>query len=341
MDKILNTHNTSGRAPIRRSARSGAAVLTIALAILLAGCGDSRVNTRGVPRDSVGFAFLDFKAAKKSTVLEAIEKRINSYLASPEKEAAEFSREYENFKVKTGFNPQTDIESITVSGKILDKDSHLTLVIVRGNYSPEKALAFLNTEGEFEKGSKAFKEGNYTFYQNGNVAFCFAPNTFIFLGAVEGWERRDRRERDLRIYAKEIVAALEDKSKSYKVPDSPFLTEELSKNPILAAYADTESPFLKMALATGALEAQRELGIPLIDPSLPVHVTAVLGEKDNVLSAKIRFGGGVKGATVTYSAELPADYATKVVSAFAELLPRKKKPAPYSRPSPRAVSPSK
>jgi hypothetical protein len=229
-----------------------ALAVALASAALLTGCDkggqppDGKLNTLGVPKESVGVVHFNLKEAQDSKVTQAFAAKIKEKIFKEEKGA---EKEYTEFKTETSFDLEKDIASATFGLWFDDtKPDNFKpngiVGVIRGKFAPDKINAYIVKKGK----AKQLQVGKISFFseKKGEVAFGFIDNQTALLVIGE-------RSRDEKVVVARIEKALAafSKDKAYTAPKSLLDLEKSVKKPLLLAHVEVEKSKLKGVFAQG------------------------------------------------------------------------------------------
>ncbi len=125
------------------------------------------VSLKFLPPDTEGVAFIDVASLRNASLVQDV---LNNKLSFP--------RDLDEFVIATGFNPQQDIDKVTV-GKVGTRDG---LIIVQARFDKFKVEQFLKDKG---KQPQAYL--GQTVYADGDGAFVILDNVVVLgqLNAVK------------------------------------------------------------------------------------------------------------------------------------------------------------
>jgi hypothetical protein len=217
-----------------------ALAVALASAALLIGCDkggqppDGKLNTLGIPKESVGVVHFNWKNAQDSEVGKVI---IPNLL----KEWAVSEKKHAKFKAETGFDLKEDIASVTLGiwfdGATSGKSGKQSgVIIIRGNFPLDKINAYLRKE----EGFNPLNVGNHSFLSGKSNVFGFIDNQTAFFSGNGG----EPEEKDKIALVEKILAAF-DKNKAYAAPKSLYDLEKSIKKPFFLAHIEVENSPLK------------------------------------------------------------------------------------------------
>lgn len=242
------------------------------------------LNTKGVPVDAVGIVHLDFDAGAKSKVIQLVKEQMNKELAKD----ASAQKEFEAFKKDTGFDPQKDVNDVTIAffSKAPGEEPDM-VVVVRGKFSQKKINAAAQAK------SAATVEGKNTLINMEAFMKAYgsaADNTPLLPSTssdnVFGVVVNDKT---IIIAEKEILpkALTAYNGKSYTAPAALVSFGKQVTNPVAVAFADgkafpqeeggpfppAENAFLVIGESTKDVQLRLELNYP--NESAPAQVNAM------------------------------------------------------------------
>jgi hypothetical protein len=224
----------------------------------ITGCSKPGINTKGIPDNSIGVAYLKLQDGGKSKALQFYQ--------------TEFDKKGDESSLKDyGIHFARDVSEVTAGFSSSGNEQGVAVIFLRGKFSEAEYNA------KAEKVETKVTVGKYTFLKNARDTFVLLldKETLLFLGDVG----HSGKERDaaLTAAATAVISAYEGKTKSYEFPKKLI---ELSKN--------TENPILLVASEGGTLPSSswtKQLPVPV---SLPKASYVVLGDDGKVTKLFLR-----------------------------------------------------
>jgi hypothetical protein len=224
----------------------------------ITGCSKPGINTKGIPDNSVGVAYVKLQDGGKSKALQFYQTKF--YEKGGDSNLKNF-----------GIHLVRDVFEVTAGFSSSGNEQGVAVIFLRGKFSEADYNA--------KAGNLRTKVtvGKYTFLKTtSDSLFCLLDKeTFLVLGDVG--HSKEEQDAALTAAATAVISAYEGKTKSYEFPKKLI---ELSKN--------TENPILLAASEGGTLSSSsltKQLPVPV---PLPGSTYLVLGDDGEVTKLFLR-----------------------------------------------------
>jgi hypothetical protein len=236
-------------------------VLFALVGTFLTGCNKSGINTKGIPENSAGVAYVKLQDGGKSKLLQFYR--------------ATFYEESGNSDLKVfGVHMVRDVSEVTAGLLTSGDEQGVDVVFLRGKFSEADYNA------RAEKIETKITVGKYTFLRNASdtLVSLLDKETLLFLGDIG----HSGKERDaaLTAAATAVIAAYEGNAKSYEFPPKIIELSKNTDNPIFLA-ASEDGKLFSSFLAQGK-------SLPITLPTLPDSAYIALGDDGKIAKLSLR-----------------------------------------------------